>query len=214
MTAAAVDLFGEPARTAELSQFFTPMWLARRAMRWIPPSARILEPSAGRGNLIDGWLRAAGPEAERRVTAVEKDPRFYELLRRRFPRAHLYCGDFLEWLPTSGRWDAAPMNPPYEGGQDASHVAHALELVDRVVAIVKSDFEYSAARDRVLWSRARVVRRALIVDRPDFGETMEKDAEGPTRNYVVLQIVPAAQVGGAYDVREERWRRADPEARW
>ena len=200
--ASDLDLFGEPARTAGLSQFFTPMWVARRAARWIPPTidgmpTRVLEPSAGCGNLVAGWLWSAGAERESQVTTCEVDPRWYDVLRRTFPKAHHYCGSFLEWTPLMrvddgtrrlwafpsqiGRWDYAIQNPPYEEGADAAHVVKALEHCERVVAVVKSDFEFSAARDRVVWSRARPVRRALLVDRPDFGETMEKDSEGPAR---------------------------------
>jgi predicted RNA methylase len=209
----ALDLFGEPARTAELSQYFTPMWLAERSARWIPletagRATRVLEPSAGRGNLVAGMLRAGF--SQRVITLVEKDPRWFAALDASYPIAAKSCADFLSWEPlTDERFDYALMNPPYEEGADAEHVVHALAFCNRVIALVKSDFEFSAERERVLWHRARVRRRAILVDRPEFGETVEKAGFGPARNYVVLEIEPAPspRVFLAYNVVEERWRK-------
>ena len=199
------DLFGEPARTAELSQFFTPAWLARRAARWLPKTGRILEPSAGRGNLIEAALRQ-GVSIDR-IQAIELDAAWCNVLRQRWPGLWLYAEtDFLELHPEPLP-GAAFMNPPYEDDQDARHVALALEWCGRAIVIVKADFEYSAERDRVLWRKARVVRRGICVDRPAFGETEEKGGGGAARNYVALDIRPEYDVGGAYAVLEERWRK-------
>lgn len=216
MNASAADLFGEPPRTAELSQYFTPAWLARRAATLIPLETegrptRVLEPSAGRGNLVEG-LRANGMRTAM-ITAVERDERWLPFLLERFGGLQVHHADFLSWAPSTPlpRFDYAFMNPPYEDGADVAHVVRALELCDRVIAIVKSDFEYGAERDRVLWSRARVTRRRILVDRPDFGETMEKPSLGAARNYVVLEIVPALNAWAAYTVDEVRWRKRGAE---
>lgn len=212
MNASAADLFGEPPRTAELSQYFTPMWLARRAATLIPLETegrwtRVLEPSAGRGNLVEGLTANGMPQ--RQISLVEKDERWIEPLRARFPEASIACSDFLSWAPSTPlpRFDYAFMNPPYEDGADVAHVVRALELCNRVIAIVKSDFEFSAERERVLWSRARVRRRVILVDRPEFGETIEKPGFGPARNYVVLEIVASLNTWAAYQVEEVRWRK-------
>jgi len=212
---ADADLFGEPSRTGTLSQFFTPAWLARRAVRWIDPrGARVLEPSAGRGNLIEAYIREHGRTGAAngdRIEACEVDPRWAAFLRERFGWLAVHDGDFLAIAATfAGRgFNLGLCNPPYESGQDAEHVARLLEITGDVITIVKSDFEYSAARDRVLWQRARVVQRGLCIDRPDFGKVREKKKQGPERNFVALRIVPAEDVGGAYDVVEERWRRKE-----
>lgn len=215
MSLDAADLFGEPPRTAALSQYFTPAWLARRAATLIPLETegrptRVIEPSAGRGNLVGGLLANGMPQ--RMISVVEKDPRWCDFLRRRFPDAQIANADFLSWAPSTPlpRFDYAFMNPPYEDGADVAHVVRALELCDRVIAIVKSDFEYSAERERILWSRARVTRRVILVDRPDFGETMEKSL-GAARNYVVLEIVPSLNTWASYRVDESRWRKRGAE---
>lgn len=216
-TVRGTDLFGEPERTATLSQFFTPAWLARRIVeRWVPSGVLVLEPNAGRGNFVEPLL-ARGP-----VLACEIDPLLCRFLRDRFRRQldepdggfDLLEVDFLTVRPDVYGTTAVPylavMNPPYEDGQDVSHIAHALEHTGRVIAVVKSDFEFGAERDRAFWRHACVARRAILVDRPDFGATAETSS-GPSRNYVVLEIarVRNAHVGSTtlYYVNEERWRR-------
>lgn len=206
MTAGApsTDLFGEPVRLAEESQWFTPRWLARRAAQWLPWDATVLEPSAGSGNLVAAALSTRAP---RLVVAVEHDSRFAVRLLARFDGdpVEVCEADFLAWEPTSS-FDCALTNPPYEDGQDAQHLARALELCGRAVAIVKSDFEFGAERDRTFWRLYRPVRRGICVDRPAFGST-DGGGGGAARNYVALAIVPRDDVGPAYTVLEERWRR-------
>lgn len=210
-----VDLFGEPERQSALSQFFTPMWVARRAARWLPRDGYVLEPSAGRGNLIQAAVEVGIPPD--RVMACEIDDRWATVLRERWPELDVYVGDFMSAPVASAispRVLTAFMNPPYEQDADVDHVVRAVERCRGAIAIVKSDFEFSQTRDSKLWRWARPVRRAILVDRPQFGETDKNTAsDGPARNYVVLQIVPADVVGTGYAVLEERWRRNDaPEA--
>lgn len=118
--------------------FETPFPLAVLMTRvsGVRPGDRMLEPSAGRGNL----MRFLPDGVE--VTAVEQRTDNADELARRFPKARLERGDFL--AKQLGRFDVVAMNPPFErkngvGAQDVAHVLRAYEALDdggRLVAIM------------------------------------------------------------------------------
>lgn len=83
---------------------------------------RILEPSAGSGAIAD-TLKALGAK----VDCVEVNGQLSQIL---LLKGHnlIHSGDFLELTPNEG-YDAVFMNPPFEGGQDITHVMHALGFV-------------------------------------------------------------------------------------
>ena len=70
-----------PELLPELSQFHTPTKLAKRmgAYADVLPGMRVLEPSAGGGNIVRELVKA-GAE----VDAVEIDPRWCTVLRKEF----------------------------------------------------------------------------------------------------------------------------------
>lgn len=86
----------------------------------IRPGLRVLEPSAGKGDILDA-LR------ERGVTDLcycEPSPVLVDILRAKGYDRPLYA-DFLEchgWT-----FDRVVMNPPFEKGQDMDHIRHAYE---------------------------------------------------------------------------------------
>ncbi|UJR81464.1 hypothetical protein [Sandaracinus amylolyticus] len=218
-----LDLF-EPERRSELDQYFTEAWIARRAARWIPRGAVVLEPSCGSGNLVEGLVLAGHPIEN--VLAFELDPAWAAHARTRFPGLLVNEGDFLK-LTTGADVPntvaASLQNPPYGNDLDLRFVERTLAMLDRtapacVVAILKTDFEYSDGRAPFWRERARVRRRAMLVERPRFGAHVDgKKQGGAERNYVVLEIVPrtAPRAPGAAEVViEERWSRTDPESCW
>jgi protein-L-isoaspartate O-methyltransferase len=104
--------------------FPTPPALADRMVQLaeIRPEHRVLEPSAGTGNL----LRAIGPEPDK--VAVEIDPRLVEVLARSgFSGLHIHQGNFLECNGDIGTFDRIVMNPPFTRGEDIKHIKHAAE---------------------------------------------------------------------------------------
>lgn len=114
--------------------FPTPSDMAGRAVRLaeIKFGDRVLEPSAGTGNLIT----AMGSQAE--IVAVERNANLVGPLKH---MAHLaLCADFLEVGDADiGDFDKIVMNPPFENGADIKHVEHALKFLrpgGRLVAIV------------------------------------------------------------------------------
>lgn len=100
--------------------FPTPPALAVRMVELaeILPEHRVLEPSAGTGNL----LRAIGPAPE--TVAVEIDPRLVALLAG-VAGARILQGDFLELNSDLGTFDRIVMNPPFCNGADIKHIRHA-----------------------------------------------------------------------------------------
>lgn len=184
-----------------LSQWYTPPALARRVVRWaeLADGERVLEPSAGRGALAREIMRAAKVD----LTCIDRDAANVEHLREH--GFHALCGDFLEYdrLPAC---DVALMNPPYEHGAEGTHVAHALSVASRAVAILRLQSLASMQRWESLWRHARLTRMAICVRRPAFSAD-----GGGTFEVVVVEVrrhagqLPMAIDTHASHVRVEWW---------
>ena len=198
------------ARSRALSQLFTPVDLAARIWEWSGAARasrplRVLEPSCGSGNLIAGMLEAGVTPGH--LLALDIDPRMVAFTVARFEATGLRfgarCVDFLErdWELPAHRFDLAVMNPPYEGNQATAFCARALELCDRVIAILLADCFYTAGRLQ-FWREHAVHRRVNLSFRPKFG------AEGGQINSVVLELRKRRHVlelGEPQTVHEEWW---------
>lgn len=94
--------------------------------------ARVLEPSAGSGNILDA-VRLAYPSAT--LCAYERHESLREIL---LTKGYALAGsDFME--AEAGGFDRILMNPPFERGQDMQHVRKAFELLTpggRLVAVM------------------------------------------------------------------------------
>jgi protein-L-isoaspartate O-methyltransferase len=116
--------------------FPTPPELAARLVRIanIREGHRVLEPSAGTGNLLRAIAELSKPDE---VVAVEINSRLAgvgtQLLASR-----VIVADFLTLNGELGEFDRIVMNPPFEHGSDIKHIHHALEHLapgGRLVAI-------------------------------------------------------------------------------
>lgn len=109
--------------------------------------ARILEPSAGTGNIIRAvHARTTGPDCCR-VDCVDVSPACCGALKARREKTvyanesnwGIELADFLEVDPRP-IYDFVLMNPPFSGGADMRHVGHALKFLkpgaSRLVAIM------------------------------------------------------------------------------
>lgn len=101
---------------------------------------RILEPSAGTGNIVRAIQEAnkSPMAASCEVHAVEINPRLADGLRPLLGD-DLRCGDFLSFNGELGKFDKIVMNPPFDHGSDIKHVEHAKAMLNpggRLVAIV------------------------------------------------------------------------------
>jgi len=107
-------------------QFYpTPHTIARVMVErlGLEPGARVLEPSAGSGNLVQAIFSVC-PSAE--VCAVEINYQLSASLER-FDHCYRVTADFLETMPEDFKpFDAVVMNPPFSKGSDIAHILHAL----------------------------------------------------------------------------------------
>jgi protein-L-isoaspartate O-methyltransferase len=129
--------------------FPTPPAVVDRALELadVREGQRVLEPSAGKGNIAERLREAAG-----RVETVEIDSSLTEILEAKGfePRRE----DFLSIK--DGSYDRIVMNPPFEKGQDMDHVQHAYSLLapgGRLVSVMgeggffRSDKQSTAFRE-------------------------------------------------------------------
>lgn len=178
----------EADRKRDLSQWFTPAWLADRLWNFVCawPVRTVLEPSAGRGSLVAPMLRRYPPDA---VTAIEADPQYLQTLRdldELCMRLSVVGGDFMRVRPESV--DVVVMNPPYEENQDIAFIERAFLWSPRVVGIFRADIFYSDSRAE-FWRRhgGHMRRIVFLSDRPVFGVSAGSD--GPRTNFVIIEFV-------------------------
>lgn len=185
MMASQLTFQGMPPKPrADLSQWFTHPKLAERIVRWALEGKakfprRILEPSAGSGSFVDPLVRLVGGNV---VTAVELDPPWAEHLQELHPLANVVAEDFLQW-DCQDHFELSVMNPPYEGGQDGTHVARTLALCDQVVALVRVVFLNGVDRHRDVWSKTHLQGIRWFTDRPCFS-----GAGSPRHDFVVVKL--------------------------
>ena len=124
---------GEVMNDKKKFQFFeTPIPLANRMVQLasLKIEDRILEPSAGHGN-IAGCIGA--PD----LTMIEVDQKkIIDLIQKFDHDCKIIFKDFLEYR--DGEFDKIIMNPPFTKGQDIKHIIHAktmLKAGGRIVAI-------------------------------------------------------------------------------
>jgi len=87
----------------------------------IQPGAKILEPSAGKGDIAEA-IRDRYPDAELEV--VELNPDLREILQLKGFK--VVGWDFMEH---KGEYDYIIMNPPFHDGLDRIHIQHAYKLL-------------------------------------------------------------------------------------
>lgn len=88
------------------------------------PGMRVLEPSAGRGNIVQA-VEAKGCS----VYAVELLPDNVKALEAQDLAYQVDRGDFLEKQPQGFAFDRVVMNPPFAKQADIHHVNHALKFL-------------------------------------------------------------------------------------
>lgn len=194
-------LFG-PTPDPEQSQWFTPDWLAERIVEWSGiHGGNVLELGAGDGAFVVPLLRS-GCE----VVAVERDPRFVDVLRK-LPHAHLTVleGDVMRTPIARPGWaDAYIGNPPYENEFDLEFVLRGLELAPRVVAVLRLVFLAGQERHRRLWSKHHLRRIAHLPARPEF---IGSGPGGAKADFAVFDIGRGGAGIGTPLVATEWWTR-------
>lgn len=104
--------------------FLTPPDLARALAEIADVRGHnVLEPSAGRGALVEACITAGATV----VCCVETNAEMVAALRLRYPSTVVY-GDFLTIdPPTKPPYERVVMNPPFTKNQDIAHVRQALK---------------------------------------------------------------------------------------
>jgi 16S rRNA G1207 methylase RsmC len=97
----------------------------------IEPGHRILEPSAGSGNLIDAVLESSGNV---QLSYCKMNCFLLDLLREKYDgrgSVHFVGRDFMELdsATSEQQFDRIVMNPPFERGQDIDHILHAYRML-------------------------------------------------------------------------------------
>lgn len=149
--------FGVDERiSTDASQWFSPPEIAWRmaCLAGSPPQGwRVLEPSAGSGNLVRAALdRCPGCT----VDAFELDPYYADVLRDRFAgdRVTVESSDFLESdHRDDDPYDLAIMNPPFEDGLDGRFLAEVMHRSLRVIALVRLAALAGQGRYEDVWSQ-------------------------------------------------------------
>ncbi len=114
-----------PRAVVAFNLFQTPADIAAQMAKALDlkQGARILEPSAGLGRLLD----AVTPYEPSEIVAVENAPQCAaELFNQNRPRVTIKQRDFLTLTPDDlGTFDAVIMNPPFHLRADIRHIFHA-----------------------------------------------------------------------------------------
>lgn len=196
IAAAAED--GKVAHPNQLDFFPTSRNVAEIACRRLGMGdtwKRTLEPSAGEADLIAPLVDWLGKPTAEQLFMVEKDPRRIDVLKADGYSAHTSAADFLALDPIAFRpFDRIIMNPPFERGSDAKHIAHALEFLapgGRLVAIASGAFK---TRDdkagRAI--RGRLASWGVGIDIDDLPDGSFKHAGTSVATVLVTVDRPAA----------------------
>jgi hypothetical protein len=123
----------------EFEFFPTPTKVVERVheLADIRPDMAILEPSAGRGALLNGLFKVE-------VTAIEKMPANVKFLKDHLVADQVIHADFLAVEPDPV-YDRVIMNPPFSKRQDIKHVMHALKFLmpgGKLVAIMSAGVDF------------------------------------------------------------------------
>jgi hypothetical protein len=106
--------------------FPTPVSLIQQLIEQtgVNPGDTVLEPSAGKGDILDELKRQLGNRVS--ADAIEINPSLREILSEK--GYTLIGADFLE-TPPAPKYDCVLMNPPFENGKDIDHFFHALKFL-------------------------------------------------------------------------------------
>jgi hypothetical protein len=142
------------------------------------PRLRILEPSAGTGNLARRCITVpskAGRYAEQYrydnlVDCVEIQPHLAAALEAEGHYNRVFCMDFLQLDPASTQpYDIIVMNPPFDRERDIDHVMHAVKFLKpggKLTAIMSAGTEFRETRKAIAFREFVASLNGEFVDLP------------------------------------------------
>jgi hypothetical protein len=177
-----------PTPKDALSEMFSGRWnlkgihVLRRADQ---PQLRVLEPSAGTGNLarqcvrtieeLDGWSGGRERHAkdyrfDNLVDCVEIQPHLAAQLEAEGIYNRVYALDFLQLTPdTTGLYDVIVMNPPFDRERDIDHVVHAMKFLKpggQLTSIMSAGTEFRETRKAIAFRELMASHHAVWHDLP------------------------------------------------
>lgn len=181
------DIFEQRKTTpAKLHGFYpTPPDLAVKIARLACSTKpqRILEPSAGTGNLAypiaaghdftdHAYSSSAyGKRIANTVDAIEVQPALATALRQSGKLARVITADFLRVAPSAmgGLYDGVVMNPPFDLERDIDHVTHALKFIKPdgfLLSIMSAGTEFRETRKAGAFRKLLADRKGWMIDLP------------------------------------------------
>lgn len=137
--------------------------MAKVAMR-SETKLRVLEPSAGTGNLASACL------SNGMVDCCEIQGHLADDLRRSGKFNRVWCADFLSLTPQdTGFFDRVVMNPPFDRERDIDHVTHAMRFLKpggQLVSIMSAGTEYRETRKSKAFRALMKGKNAVFYDMP------------------------------------------------
>jgi len=187
-----VILSGEIATHQDFDFFPTPKPIVARLLELAEVGTyhRVLEPSAGTGNIVV----AIGNGPNKVAVEINFDY-LAHLMVRGVSRLQIHQGDFLACTPIGnwlkgdiGTFDRVVMNPPFSKQQDIKHVLHALKFLKpggRLVSVMSASVTFRQ-------NKLTAEFRQLVEDRGGMIEPNPDDAfkESGTRVRTVNVVIP------------------------
>ncbi|MBS1562348.1 MAG: strawberry notch C-terminal domain-containing protein [Bacteroidetes bacterium] len=174
MRQAALQAFDAEMRSSRFYEHFpTPQHVIDSMLQYAQPKAgdRVLEPSAGEGNIASSIAAIEGV----RLEVVEYEPLLSDILSLK--GFDVVGSDFMAYN-TNGevKYDAIIMNPPFDRGVDIQHVYHAFSMLKpggRLVAITSG-----ASIDGI--DESNYAFRDFITERGSWKMYSPKEYMGPS----------------------------------
>lgn len=162
---------------ARLYGFYpTPVPLAEKIARlccYSERPLRLLEPSAGTGNLAFALAQPwkwSDKSVRHRVEAIELQPALATALRESGRLARVVAADFLQVRPDPGAlYDGVVMNPPFDLERDIDHVTHALSFVREggfLLSVMSAGIEWRESRKAAAFRNLLESRGGWMLDLP------------------------------------------------
>ena len=153
----------------------------------IKPGEKVLEPSAGKGNIADA-IRENYPDNA--LDVVEWNASLNELLSE---KGHNVVG--VDFLQHSGEYDKIIMNPPFEKGQDIDHIRHAYSLLNdggRVVCIMSEGPFYRSDKKATEFREWRASLGGVSEKLPEGAFKSSERSTGVNTRLVVIDKAASA----------------------
>lgn len=172
----------------------------------LPANAKVLEPSAGRGNIADA-VRAKFPKAD--IDVVELSDLRREVL---FHKGYnLVGGDFMEVGVESrdakgrailsedwkGKYDAVFMNPPFLKGAGREHVRRAMQMLKvggTLKAVIPTGYVDGTGQDNIFfqeWAKQRGSFDYVIIREAEYNKNHDRKI---TIDLAVLTFVKEREI--------------------